>query len=186
MVINVSALADENIDFKKLRRIVEDAGLRVVGISGSSDAQQKEAIIAAQLPILNEGKIVKPSTQANNDKTNEAPTAVRQKTKIIHTPVRSGQRIYAQNSDLVVISNVSAGAELIADGNVHVYGVLRGRVLAGASGDKESHIFCTHLSAELVSIAGQYWLSDQIPTDFVGKSVQLSLQENELTIENLI
>lgn len=186
VVINVSALADDNIDFKKLRRIVEDAGLRVVGISGSSNAQQKEAIIAAQLPILNEGKIAKPTTQANNDKTNEAQSVVRQKTKIIHTPVRSGQRIYAQNSDLVVISNVSAGAELIADGNVHVYGILRGRVLAGASGDPESHIFCTHLSAELVSIAGQYWLSDQIPTDFVGKSVQLSLQENELTIENLI
>ncbi|SUC01000.1 septum formation inhibitor [Proteus vulgaris] len=187
VVINVSALlADDNIDFKKLRRIVEDAGLRVVGISGSSNAQQKEAIIAAQLPILNEGKIAKPTTQANNDKTNEAQSVVRQKTKIIHTPVRSGQRIYAQNSDLVVISNVSAGAELIADGNVHVYGILRGRVLAGASGDQESHIFCTHLSAELVSIAGQYWLSDQIPTDFVGKSVQLSLQENELTIENLI
>lgn len=186
VVINVSALVDQNIDFIKLRRIVEDAGLRVVGISGSSDLQQKEAIIAAQLPILNEGKTAKSTTQLNNDKTNEAPIAVRQKTKIIHTPVRSGQRIYAQNSDLIVISNVSAGAELIADGNVHVYGILRGRVLAGASGDKESHIFCTHLSAELVSIAGQYWLSDQIPTDFVGQSVQLSLQENELTIENLI
>lgn len=192
VVINVSAIADQDIDFKKLRRIVEDAGLRVVGISGSSDAQQKEAIIAAQLPILNEGKITKPATsvnsaQSDNDTANnEAPVAVRQKTKIIHTPVRSGQRIYAQNSDLIVTSNVSAGAELIADGNVHVYGILRGRVLAGASGDIESHIFCTHLSAELVSIAGQYWLSDQIPTDFVGKSVQLSMQENELTIENLI
>ncbi|OAT38885.1 septum site-determining protein MinC [Proteus myxofaciens] len=192
VVINVSAIADQDIDFKKLRRIVEDAGLRVVGISGSSDAKQKEAIIAAQLPILNEGKITKPATSANsaqsdNDTTNnEAPAVVRQNTKIIHTPVRSGQRIYAQNSDLIVTSNVSAGAELIADGNVHVYGILRGRVLAGASGDVESHIFCTHLSAELVSIAGQYWLSDQIPTDFVGKSVQLSLQENELTIENLI
>lgn len=55
--------------------------------------------------------------------------------------MRSGQRIYAPNSDLVVLSNVSAGAELIADGNVHIYGVLRGRVLAGASGDQESHIF---------------------------------------------
>ena len=83
-------------------------------------------------------------------------------------------------------ANVSAGAELIADGNIHIYGLMRGRVLAGAAGDTESQIFCTHLHAELISIAGQYWLSDQIPGEFAGKAAKLSLVNNELTINNLI
>lgn len=108
------------------------------------------------------------------------------KTRIIDTPVRSGQRIYAPNSDLIVTSNISAGAELLADGNIHIYGMMRGRALAGASGDTESQIYCTHLQAELVSIAGEYWLSEQIPTDFIGKATRLSLVDNKLHIENLI
>lgn len=84
--------------------------------------------------------------------------------------MRSGQRIYAPQCDLIVTSHVSAGAELIADGNIHVYGMMRGRALAGASGDRETQIFCTNLMAELVSIAGEYWLSDQIPAEFLWQS----------------
>ena len=99
--------------------------------------------------------------------------------------VRSGQQIYARNCDLIVTNSVSAGAELIADGNIHIYGMMRGRALAGASGDTQCQIFCTHLAAELVSIAGQYWLSDQIPSDYVGQAVRLSLLDNALTIQPL-
>ena len=104
---------------------------------------------------------------------------------MIDTPVRSGQRIYAPNCDLIVTSNVSAGAELIADGNIHVYGMMRGRVLAGAGGDREAQVFCTHLAAELVSIAGEYWLSDKIPAEFYGKAARLRLDDNALTIQPL-
>ena len=100
-------------------------------------------------------------------------------------PVRSGQRIYAPQCDLIVTSHVSAGAELIADGNIHVYGMMRGRALAGASGDREAQIFCTHLTAELVSIAGVYWLSDKIPAEFYGKAARLQLAENALTVQPL-
>ncbi len=97
--------------------------------------------------------------------------------------MRSGQRIYAPQCDLIVTSHVSAGAELIADGNIHVYGMMRGRALAGASGDRETQIFCTNLMAELVSIAGEYWLSDQIPAEFYGKAARLQLVENALTVQ---
>ncbi len=107
------------------------------------------------------------------------------KTRLIDTPVRSGQRIYAPQCDLIVTSHVSAGAELIADGNIHVYGMMRGRALAGASGDRETQIFCTNLMAELVSIAGEYWLSDQIPAEFYGKAARLQLVENALTVQPL-
>jgi len=86
---------------------------------------------------------------------------------------------------LIVTNHVSAGAELIADGNIHVYGMMRGRALAGASGDRDAQIFCTNLAAELVSIAGVYWLSDQIPATFSGKAARLQLAESDLTIQPL-
>ncbi len=91
------------------------------------------------------------------------------KTRIVNTPVRSGQQIYARDADLIVTNSVSAGAELVADGNIHIYGMMRGRALAGASGDRDCQIFCTNLAAELVSIAGEYWIMDQIPEEFLVK-----------------
>ncbi|CCK14806.1 Septum site-determining protein MinC [Cronobacter universalis NCTC 9529] len=107
------------------------------------------------------------------------------RTRLVDLPVRSGQRIYAPGADLVVTSHVSAGAELIADGNIHVYGTMRGRALAGASGDKEAQIFSTNLAAELVSIAGVYWLSDQIPAEFYNKAARLRLADGALTVQPL-
>src|SRR5438094_601935 len=79
--------------------------------------------------------------------------------------VRAGTQIYARGTDLVVTASVSPGAEIIADGNIHVYGALRGRALAGASGDSGARIFCSRLEAELVSIAGHYLVSEQLPAD---------------------
>lgn len=84
------------------------------------------------------------------------------KTKIHTTLVRSGQQIVSKNADLIITNSVSSGAELLADGHIHVYGTLRGRALAGISGDREARIFCQSLDAELVSIAGFYRLRDSI------------------------
>ncbi|WP_323837151.1 septum site-determining protein MinC [Photorhabdus africana] len=180
VVINISALP-ANADLKALHHAIGSAGFRIVGMSGCRDEQQRRAVIKASLPLLSEGK--KQKTSAKEDKP--AEPAIK-KTRVINLPVRSGQRIYAQSSDLIVTSNVSAGAELIADGNIHIYGMMRGRALAGASGDQECLVFCTHLNAELISIAGQYWLGDKIPTELAGKAAKLSLVNNELTIEPLI
>ncbi|ATA17920.1 septum site-determining protein MinC [Gibbsiella quercinecans] len=182
VVINVAAL-NGNADWKELQQAVAAAGLRVVGISGCKDEQQKRAIARAGLPLLSEGKGQKMAAPEPAPAPVEEPAIV--KTRIISTPVRSGQQIYARNSDLIVTSSVSAGAELIADGNIHIYGMMRGRALAGASGDTQCQIFCTHLGAELVSIAGQYWLSDQIPSDYFGQAARLSLLDNVLTIQPL-
>lgn len=83
------------------------------------------------------------------------------------------------------MNHVSAGAEIIADGCIHVYGTLRGRAIAGANGQHQAQIFCQNLQSELVSIAGCYWLSDKIPAEFWGKGVVISLAENNLNIEPL-
>ncbi|MBT9433053.1 septum site-determining protein MinC [Candidatus Sodalis endolongispinus] len=180
VVINVAGLGRDT-PWKDVSQAVLATGLHIVGVSGCSDSKLKQAIVRSGLPLLTEGKAPKRSVA---EVPAPAPAAV--KTRLINTPVRSGQQIYARNSDLIVTSSVSAGAELIADGNIHIYGMMRGRALAGASGDGECQIFCTHLSPELVSIAGQYWLSDQIPAAFAGKAARLCLQDGTLTIHPLI
>lgn len=104
------------------------------------------------------------------------------KTRLITQPVRSGTQIYARGADLVVTAAVSPGAEIIADGNIHVYGPLRGRALAGAAGDVAARIFCDRFEAELVSIAGHYLVSEQMPAAERGLRVQIALVDDRLTI----
>ncbi|WP_226469838.1 septum site-determining protein MinC [Luteimonas panaciterrae] len=101
------------------------------------------------------------------------------------TPVRSGQQIYADNRDLTVLTTVGAGAEVIADGSVHIYGALRGRALAGAQGNEKARIFCREFHAELVAVAGHYKVLDEIPKDLHGKAVQVWLEKEELKIAAL-
>src|SRR5205807_10150063 len=108
--------------------------------------------------------------------------ASRATARVITEPVRSGTQVYARGTDLVVTAAVSPGAELVADGNIHVYGALRGRALAGASGDVSARIFCSRLEAELVSIAGRYLVSEQLPAEQQGFPVQIALVDERLTV----
>ena len=102
--------------------------------------------------------------------------------RLVTEPVRSGTQIYARGTDLIVTAAVSAGAELVADGHIHVYAALRGRALAGASGDVEARIFCSRLEAELVSIAGRYLVSEQLPPEQRGSAVHIALVDDQLTV----
>ncbi|AIN47365.1 septum site-determining protein MinC [Candidatus Palibaumannia cicadellinicola] len=175
VIINVASLNRE-CNWMELSRAVLATGLHVVAISGCNNSTLKNKIICSGLPLLTEGKALK---------SGESTLSIA-KTLLINTPVRSGQQIYARNSDLIITNSVSAGAELIADGHIHIYGMMRGRALAGASGDGECQIFCSNLSPELVSIAGEYWLSDQIPAEFSGKAGRIYLHYGVLSIKSLI
>lgn len=105
---------------------------------------------------------------------------------LIHsTPVRSGQQVYAANRDLSVLANIGAGAEVMADGSIHIYGPLRGRALAGAQGWGQARIFCREFHAELVAIAGHYKVLEDIPKELRGKAVQIWLDGEELKIAAL-
>ena len=105
---------------------------------------------------------------------------------LVHaSPVRSGQQVYADNRDLSVVSTVGAGAEVIADGSIHVYGPLRGRALAGAQGDESARIFCREFHAELVAIAGNYKVLEDIPAELHGKAVQVWLEQGQLKLAAL-
>lgn len=97
-----------------------------------------------------------------------------------HHPVRSGQRVYARHRDLVVTTTVGAGAEVMADGCVHIYGSLRGRAMAGARGEVTARVFCQEFHAELVSIAGVFRVFETLPAELTGKPVQAWLDGDDL------
>lgn len=98
-------------------------------------------------------------------------------------PVRSGQQVYAQGRDLIITAAVGAGAEVIADGSIHIYAPLRGRALAGAQGDRGARIFCREFDAELVAIAGHYKVLEEIPAELRERPVQIWLDDERIQIE---
>lgn len=152
-----------------------------------SDAPQAEAVPPdPETSDLTKSDAARPADSKPEDpKPAEARPEAGAASVIVTEPVRSGQRIYADRGDLVVMAPVSSGAELIAHGNIHVYGPLRGRALAGVNGDKTARIFCQSLEAELVAIAGLYRTSDDMPADLRNKRAQAFLQDDTLKIEPL-
>lgn len=103
----------------------------------------------------------------------------------VNRPVRSGQQLYARDTDLIVMGQIGPGAEVVADHNIHIYGPLRGRALCGVSGNTATRIFCQSLEAELVSVAGNYQVLESIPEDLRGKPAQIWLDKGKLKIEPL-
>lgn len=120
--------------------------------------------------------------QTETAATPKAPTPA--KTKVVKQPIRSGQQVVS-DGDLIVMGQVSAGAEIIAKGHIHVYGPLRGRAYAGAYGDESAHIFCRKLDAELVAIAGVFVVSDELAESHRQQAVQIHLQDEALSINKL-
>ncbi|WP_422381164.1 septum site-determining protein MinC [Marinicellulosiphila megalodicopiae] len=104
-------------------------------------------------------------------------------TKVITQQVRSGQQIYAPNENLIILNNVSAGAEVIADGSITIFGALRGRAVAGAKGRENTQIICQNQYAELISIQGQYMVDEQLPQS--GKACRFYIKEERLEIDEL-
>jgi len=176
VMIDLSELSDQQgIDLKALTQQFRQRGLIPVGIrpARSSHSEQAKQL---NLAIFQESHINKPSSAKTTLDVSSAPPLV------IDKPVRSGQQIYAKNADLVVLSSVSSGAELLADGSIHVYGILRGRALAGVKGNANAHIFCQSLQAELVSVAGNYRLIEELQPDSNNKAVQIHLDERDRLI----
>lgn len=119
-----------------------------------TSTQTHHADLSSELGFAFVDNSAKPAKERSNPKL---------ETKVISTPVRSGQQIYAPNAHLLITSQVSAGAEVVADGNIHVLGALRGRAIAGAKGDRNAEIVCQKMHAELVSIGGLYVVQDDFP-----------------------
>jgi septum site-determining protein MinC len=162
------------------------SGTDVLPESRKQNAPSREDEKAKPESIVRENKKPKAAEQ-REPRIREAPNpAYSSGTSLLITePVRSGQQIFAERGDLVVLASVSPGAELIARGNIHVYGALRGRALAGVHGDDAARIFCETLDAELIAIAGLYKLSDAIDPSLRRRRVQAFLESGTLHVEPL-
>jgi septum site-determining protein MinC len=172
-------------EFAEAKDILRRHTLTLVGVQNALPAQVEAASLAGLASFAPNS--AQPSRRRPPEPAPAAPapqpgreTAAR--TLLVTQPVRSGTQIYARGADLVVTAPVSPGAEIMADGNIHVYGALRGRALAGAGGDVEARIFCSRFEAELVSIAGHYLVSEQMPAAERGLPVQIALVDDRLTI----
>ncbi|MFJ3049153.1 septum site-determining protein MinC [Pseudomonas nitroreducens] len=141
---------------------------------------------AAEATAEATAETLEPAKEAAEQKPAEPPAPVVRPTKLVTTPVRGGVQIYAAGGDLIVLAPVSPGAELLADGNIHVYGPMRGRALAGVKGDTSARIFCQQLAAELVSIAGNYKVAEDLRrSPQWGQAVHVSLSGDVLNITRL-
>jgi len=186
--------ADQPLELGGIIAALRAAGLQPLGVSDGPLNESARAWGLAVLPAESgkgrplpqqAAEAAPPPVPAAPPPPAVAAVPVRKSTRIVTEPVRSGQQIYAADADLVVMTVLGAGAEVVADGCLHVYGAARGRVIAGASGDVNARIFCRRFEAELVAIAGVYAVADQMQGDLRGKPVQAWLADGKLKIEKL-
>lgn len=197
MVVNIDNEA-LNIDFLKLQNTVEENGFFLAGITGNISEVQKQQAAQCSIAVLHSSrkpaikKVVVDEKQSVSKQdsvisveSEELTSFNDVKAKVHIGRVRSGQQIYAKESDLVISGDVGAGAEVIADGSIHIYGTLRGKALAGAMGNTNAAIFCQTLQPELVSIAGVYKLSEALPDNAWSTSCSVFLEDQKLVFSNL-
>ncbi len=202
VVLDLSHLLDLPDDgaVDALLEAVRSAGMLPVGLAyGTSETEALAKRMG--LPLIAKFRAAYEPAHANSAAAEPAPRAepVATREPILSAPapgsqtgaqhhagsVRSGQQVYARERDLIVTGAIANGAEVIADGNIHIYGGLRGRAMAGAQGDEKARIFVSDFRAELVAIAGQYRVFEQIPADIEGQSVQCWLEGERLLIARL-
>ena len=174
-VIDFSKLApDAAVDLSELLTLLRQYSLRPMAIRGASPALTQAALdaglVLAPEPVRSVPKLVAQAVEPVPEMPRSVPTLV------IDKPLRSGQKAYARGGDLVVLAMVNQGAEVIADGNIHVYAPLRGKAMAGARGNTEARIFALSMEPELISIAGIYRTSEKsLPDTVHGKPAQIRL-----------
>lgn len=193
LVIDLSAVAGAvgSFDIEGLVGLLKRYKLLPLAVRGGNATQTEVALAAglAEAPQDVAPQPPRPVIAAAPKEEAPAPVAAaepRSSTLIIDKPLRSGQQVYARGGDLVVMAAVNFGAEVIADGSIHVYGPLRGRAIAGAKGNTEARIFSTGMEPQLVSIAGTYRTTDTaLPADVLGKAAQVRLEDDKLVVEAL-
>ena len=181
MVVDLTSI-EKNIDIdfiSQLNQLLKKHTLLPIGFR----CKEKSLIKAIQDQAF---PIFKKERQVTTPQITDAKSLPRHN-KILDTRIRSGQQVIAQSGDLIVLSSVSAGAELLATGNIHVYGTLRGRAIAGLEGDTNARIFCQKLEADLISIAGQYKIFENeiSPSEDFKHGYQIQLKNGTIVISPL-
>jgi len=154
------------------------------GVQNASAEQRTVAEKAGLIPVLI-GRDA-PTHKVRTEASGPMRSVKRLENKVIRRHIRSGQMIVAERGDLTIIGSVASGAEVVASGNIHIYGTLRGRAMAGANGDESARIFCSKLEAELLAVAGLFKTSETINPDLRSRNVQIFLEDETLRIERFL
>ncbi|MEJ2347192.1 MAG: septum site-determining protein MinC [Gammaproteobacteria bacterium] len=193
VVIDLHRIRDsgDSLDLASLALLLSDQGLVPVGVRHCADAE-RDAARSFGLALLPDsdpargGRARSESVPAETASAAEPPATDKHgPSRLVTQPVRSGQQIYAPGGDLIILSSVSPGAEVLADGHIHIYGNLHGRALAGVQGDDTARIFCRRMYAELVSVAGIYRVYEDIAEELRGRPVQVFLHDQQLRTDPL-
>ena len=200
ILIDLSTVDEEGqaaLDFMFLADTLRKLGVVPVGVRGGASCHGERILQAGLglLPAVKTERTVATSVEAQSSEpepperknlpesavTNQVPIVA--PTKVISLPVRSGQQVFAPDGDLVILSSVNAGAEVLAAGNIHVYGALRGRAMAGINGDVNARIFSLQCNAELVAVAGEYVVNESLDASLINQSVMISLKDGGLDFQ---
>jgi septum site-determining protein MinC len=188
IVVDAGAVAGQPpLNLAEFARRLRQQHLVPVGLQNGDEAWSNMAINAglALLPAGRPAKAAPEDTEERAPTPSSDPAPQRNPSIVVTEPVRAGQQIYAEDGDLIVLAPVSPGAEVAADGHVHVYSRLRGRAHAGVKGDREARIFCDRLEAQLVSVAGVWLVNEDIDARFLGKRVQIFWLDGAIVMEPL-
>jgi septum site-determining protein MinC len=200
VVIDISALSadDTPIDFTRLANLLRSFRMIPVAVRGGTPTQMDAALDAGlgeapeaasagprkAEPVLQTVEVVKEVIREVQVPMPVEVPGPAVPTLVIDKPLRSGQQVYAKGGDLIVLAAVNNGAEVIADGHIHIYAPLRGKAIAGAKGNAQARIFAACMEPELISIAGTYRTTDNpLPADVVGKPAQIRLDGERLVYE---
>jgi septum site-determining protein MinC len=182
---------DSELDFFSIIGTCRRHSIHVVGVRGGNNDQRRLARGASLSLLPASSQERSPEPEAAADSALQAPEPVTVSSpdpapaRVVTVPVRSGQQIHAPEGDLIILAPVQAGAEVLAAGNIHVYGPLRGRALAGIHGAESARVFCQSLEAELVSIAGQYKISEDLQGNSWKSAAQIQLRDDLLVVTPL-
>lgn len=176
----------QTLDMKALYQLFRDHKVIPIGVRGLDNSQHAIAHDCGMAVMKRRDVSISEGHQTSPAPTKKESPPSSSTAKVLNRPARSGTQTYARGTDLVALTAINPGAEVLADGNIHVYGPLRGRALAGANGNKNAHIFCESLEAELIAIAGTYLTKDQIKSPKTKCSmIHIYLKDDKIQIEGI-
>jgi septum site-determining protein MinC len=180
IILDLAGIALAAPEIADLIALLAARGIRVMGLEGAQPDQ-----LSPSLPPLLQGGRPSAGGELLADTARAATPSREAGSLLIETPIRSGQSIVFPAGDVTVLGAVSSGAEIVAGGSIHVYGALRGRAMAGSTGNARARIFCSRNEAELIAIDGYYRTAEQLDAGLRGQPTQCWLHERVLTIAAL-
>ena len=181
VVLDLAALPSDQPDVASLLQRLNSRGIRIIGTEGAHPSWQG---LEAWAPLhANSTRPARPLDVP--DERPATPSTQESNSLLLDHPVRSGQSVVFEKGDVTIVGSVASGAEVIAGGSVHIYGALRGRAIAGLTGNSRARIFCRRLDAELLAIDGVYQTADDMKAELRGRAVHAWLAGDSMMLATL-